>query len=72
LQRLFNIKERVPQNLENISLKIEGMTCSSCSSHIEKDINSINGIVSSSVSHETGIGEFTFEDGKLSKEVIVN
>ncbi|VAW21133.1 Mercuric ion reductase, partial [hydrothermal vent metagenome] len=72
LNNIFDKKGGTPQNTENISLKIEGMTCSSCSSHIEKDINKIKGILSSSVNHETGVGTFTYEKDKLNKKVIVN
>ena len=54
-------------NIETIKLDIEGMTCSSCSSHIEKDINKIDGIKNSAVNHENNNGEFTFDKDKLSK-----
>jgi mercuric reductase len=65
-------KNRTPQNKETISLEITGMTCSGCSSHIEKDMNAQDGVVSSSVNHETGKGEFTFDTDKLNKSAIVD
>jgi len=60
------------QNIEKITLEISGMTCSGCSSHIEKDMNKTNGIVSSIVSHETGKGEFTFDTNKTDKEELID
>ncbi len=58
-------------NIETIKLNIEGMTCSGCSSHIEKDINKIEGIKKSVVNHETNDGEFTFDKDKLSKNDVI-
>ena len=48
------------------------MTCSGCSSHIEKAINKSEGIVSSSVNHETGKGEFTFDTSKITREKLID
>uniref|UniRef100_UPI004049219A heavy-metal-associated domain-containing protein n=1 Tax=Flavobacterium sp. TaxID=239 RepID=UPI004049219A len=45
---------------ETITLEIEGMTCNGCATHIEKDMNATQGVLSSTVNHETGKGEFTF------------
>ncbi|MGV6828755.1 MAG: mercury(II) reductase [Flavobacteriales bacterium] len=58
-------------NIETIKLEIQGMTCSGCSSHIEKDINKIDGIKNSVVNHETNNGEFTFDKNKLSKNDVI-
>tara|TARA_R110001592_G_scaffold45430_3_gene145177 strand:- start:1877 stop:3622 length:1746 start_codon:yes stop_codon:yes gene_type:complete len=73
LKNIFgkNGKE-TPQNTETISLKIEGMTCSGCSSHIEKDLNETEGVVSCSVNHETGQGEFTFNKDQINKAAVVD
>tara|TARA_R110002072_G_scaffold166080_3_gene319327 strand:+ start:1312 stop:2973 length:1662 start_codon:yes stop_codon:yes gene_type:complete len=59
-------------NTRTIKLDIEGMTCGSCSSHIEKDIIKIDGIERSSVSHESNNGEFTFDTDKLSKNEVID
>ncbi|MFK5982464.1 MAG: mercury(II) reductase [Flavobacteriaceae bacterium] len=59
------------KNTETIKLIINGMTCSGCSSHIEKDMSTIDGIISSSVNHETNNGEFTFETTKFSKNKVI-
>jgi mercuric reductase len=57
---------------EIIKLSIEGMTCGGCSSHIEKDMNKKEGIISCSVNHQTAQGEFTFDSTKLSKNDVIN
>ena len=64
--------EKTPENTTTISLQIEGMTCSGCSSHIEKDLSKIEGIVSCLVNHETGKGEFTFDKDKLNKLAVID
>ena len=62
----------MPVNKEAVTLKINGMTCSGCSSHIEKDLNIKDGIVSSTVNHETGKGEFVYDTNKLSNQDVIN
>lgn len=57
---------------KTIELSITGMTCSGCSSHIEKDIKKTVGIVDSSVNHLTGKGEFTIDVEKIDKEELIN
>ncbi|ARV12345.1 mercury(II) reductase [Gilvibacter sp. SZ-19] len=59
-------------NKETVILKINGMTCSGCSSHIEKDMNAKGGVISSAVNHETGIGEFTIDTNKMGKKELIN
>ena len=59
-------------NNKSITLKIKGMTCSSCSSHIENDLKATDGIVSSTVNHETGEGKFIFDTKKLSNQDVIN
>ena len=49
MKNLFSKKNRIPENTETLSLEISGMTCSGCSSHIEKDMNKTKGVVSSTV-----------------------
>ncbi len=57
---------------KTINLSINGMTCSGCSSHIEKDMAKTQGVVSCSVNHETGKGEFTIDTNKIGKEELIN
>jgi len=72
MKKIFKKKRHMSKNTETISLEIEGMTCSGCSSHIEKDLNKTEGIIRSSVNHETGKGEFTFYKDELNKSAIIN
>jgi mercuric reductase len=60
------------QHIKIISLDIEGMTCSGCSSHIEKDMMKTNGILKSSVNHETGKGDFTIDRNKMDRKALIN
>ena len=48
------------------------MTCSGCSSHIEKDMNAKEGVLSSAVNHETGIGEFIIDTNKMDREKLID
>uniref|UniRef100_UPI00404794D0 mercury(II) reductase n=1 Tax=Mariniflexile sp. TaxID=1979402 RepID=UPI00404794D0 len=57
---------------KTIHLNIDGMTCSGCSSRIEKEINAKEGVLSSAVNHETGIGEFSIDTNKMDKEKLID
>lgn len=46
---MYNIHEE-PNIIKNLSIIIEGMTCSTCSNTIETHLNSVSGIVTASVS----------------------
>jgi mercuric reductase len=72
IKNIFGKKERSPQNIETVSLNIEGMTCGGCSSHIEKDLTKKDGIVSCAVNHETGKGDFTFNADTLKEQDIID
>jgi mercuric reductase len=71
MKNIFKKKSEMPQNTKTITLDIEGMTCSGCSSHIEKDMRKTKGLLNSSVNHETSKGEFTFDKNQLNKTTIV-
>lgn len=58
-------------NIETIKLDIEGMTCSGCSAHIERDISKLEGMENCSVDHETNQGEFTFNKEQLSEKEVI-
>ena len=60
------------QNPNTITLQIYGMTCSGCSSHIEKDMNATEGVLSSTVNHETGTGEFAIDTNKMDREKLID
>ena len=66
------MKNNKPENIETIQLEIDGMTCSGCSSHVEKDMNAKDGVISSAVNHETGIGEFIIDTIKIGKKELIN
>ncbi|WP_445736744.1 mercury(II) reductase [Mariniflexile sp.] len=57
---------------KTIHLNIDGMTCSGCSSRIEKEINAKEGVLGSAVNHETGIGEFSIDTNKMDKEKLID
>ena len=56
--------------METISLKIEGMSCASCASAIEKEIASLNGVKSSSVNFAVETGRFEIQDLSIRDKVI--
>lgn len=66
------MRDNENKDLKTIALEISGMTCSGCSSHIEKDMNKTNGIVNTNVNHETGKGEFTFDTSRIDSEELIN
>lgn len=37
------------EHFETVTLKVRGMTCSSCSNHVEKGLNQLNGVISATV-----------------------
>lgn len=72
MKNTAKMKIKMPQNRETITLEIEGMTCKGCATHIEKDMNATEGVLSSTVNHETGKGEFTFDADKMSKANVID
>jgi mercuric reductase len=71
MKNIFKKSHYKTQNTKTISLEINGMTCSGCSSHIEKDMKKTEGVLTSDVNHETGIGNFTFNKDKTNKSKII-
>ena len=49
---------------------ISGMTCSACSSHVEKAVNKLAGIEKASVNLLTETMEVSYDEGKLGREEI--
>jgi len=72
MKNTAKMKIKMPQNRETITLEIEGMTCEGCATHIEKDMNATEGVLSSTVNHETGKGEFNFDADKMSKANVID
>ncbi|MCR9228936.1 MAG: mercury(II) reductase [Flavobacteriaceae bacterium] len=72
MKNTAKMKIKMPQNRETITLEIEGMNCEGCATHIEKDMNATEGVLSSTVNHETGKGEFNFDADKMSKANVID
>ena len=49
---------------------ISGMTCSACSSHVEKAVNKLDGVEKASVNLLTETMEVSYDEGKLGRETI--
>ena len=56
---------------KTIELPIKGMTCSSCSRYVEKQVENIGGVVSMVVNHRTNTGEFVIDEKRLSKTQLI-
>ncbi len=60
----FGIEEKV--NLDEVTLKINGMHCASCSSNVEKTVGKLKGVTSSSVNIATNKGVFAYNKDEIS------
>jgi len=58
------------ENLEEIKIEIEGMTCTSCEQHIDYAVNELDGIISVKSSYENGNTIIQFDNTQISKEEI--
>lgn len=56
--------------METISLKIQGMSCASCASSIEKEVASIKGVETSSVNYAVETGRFEVSDSDVKEEIL--
>ena len=57
--------------MKKISFSVKGMHCSSCELLIKDELTAITGISQVEVDHKTGKGTLTMEDGKITKELIL-
>ena len=55
---------------ESLSIDIGGMTCDGCSGKVKKALESITGVISAEVSHQSGVA--VIEHKKVSKEVLIS
>ena len=55
---------------ESLSIDIGGMTCDGCSGKVKKALESITGVISADVSHESGVA--VIEHKNVSKEVLIS
>ncbi len=66
-------KEEVkPENLTKAQINIEGMVCTGCEEHINGDIMKMEGIVSSTTSHEKGESVVVFDKSQTSIDDILS
>jgi len=56
---------------KTITLPIEGMSCPSCSAAVERLVDTLDGIKSRTISHETNNGVFTFDENKVTEEELI-
>lgn len=64
-------KQEVAAKYKSIAIEIEGMTCEiGCAKTIESKLSKTEGVTYSKVSFEDKIGQFTFDENKISQEDI--
>ncbi|KUO64251.1 MAG: hypothetical protein APF83_11010 [Lutibacter sp. BRH_c52] len=64
-------KQEVAANYKTIEVEIEGMTCEiGCAKTIESKLSKTEGVTYSKVSFEDKVGQFTYDENKISKEDI--
>ncbi len=64
-------KQEVAANYKTIEVEIEGMTCEiGCARTIESKLSKTKGVTYSKVSFKDKIGQFTYDENKISKEDI--
>lgn len=57
-------------NIKTTEYKISGMTCTSCETHINHEVNKLNGIVNSKTSYENGSAIIEFDITKTNESEI--
>jgi len=57
--------------IKTITLPIKGMSCSSCSRSVEKQVEQVDGILSKTVNHDTDSGQFTIDESKISEAELI-
>ncbi|MDP3946316.1 MAG: heavy metal-associated domain-containing protein [Lutibacter sp.] len=64
-------KQNVAASYKTIEVEIEGMTCEiGCAKTIESKLSKTEGVTYSKVNFEAKIGQFTFDENKISQEDI--
>lgn len=64
-------KQEVAANYRTIEVEIEGMTCEiGCAKTIESKLSKTEGVTYSKVSFEDKVGQFTYDENKISQEDI--
>lgn len=68
-----NKKENVvvnASNIETVDFDIKGMTCSSCEIHIEREVNTLDGIISVKADYEKGTTVVKYDKSKVKENSI--
>ncbi|MHB1147594.1 MAG: heavy-metal-associated domain-containing protein [Lutibacter sp.] len=64
-------KQEVAANYKSIEVEIKGMTCEiGCAKTIESKLSKVEGVKYSKVNFEAKVGQFTYDENKISKEDI--
>lgn len=59
------------ETIKTITLPIKGMSCSSCSRAVERQIENLDGLIKKEVDFATDSGEFTYDVNKLSYHTLI-
>lgn len=57
-------------DMQTVTFNVKGMTCSGCASHVENDVNKLQGIISVDASYEEGTAKVEFDQSKVSLDQI--
>ena len=58
--------------MKKVKFKIKGMTCSSCSTFVEKQIEELDGIRSKKINHVTDNAKIEFDENTISEQEIIS
>lgn len=59
-------------NIQQAVFKIKGMTCESCTQHVNSEISKVKGIVTFQTSYENANSTVNFDNSKTSIDIIIN
>lgn len=59
------------KNIQEVKLKVSGMTCASCEEHVKNEVNKLPGIVNVSANSKEGNAFIKFDNSKTNKEAII-
>jgi len=59
------------KTIKTITLPIKGMSCSSCSRAVERQVKGLEGLLSNNIDFATDSGEFTYDVNKLSYHTLI-
>lgn len=59
-------------NIQQVELKISGMTCQSCSDHVNHALDGVPGVLEHNTSYEQGTSLVTFDRSKATEQALVD